>query len=321
MIATDTFDTRVRSITNVAQGIKSFELVPLASEVLPSFAGGAHIDLYLGNGLVRSYSLINSQNERNRYVVAVNRDAASRGGSVFLHDVVRAGDTLKISAPRNNFSLVEDATRNVFFGGGIGITPLWCMIQRLEDIAGAWELYYSARTRENAAFLEELRALENKTPGRVNLNFDQEPGGTMLDLKQLISGKSANAHLYCCGPTSMLAAFESACTGRHQSHVHTEYFSAKTEAATQGGFTVVLARSGKSFRVAYGKSILDTLLDNNIDPPYSCMQGVCGTCETKVINGVPDHRDALMTEAEHASRKTMMICCSGSKSEELVLDL
>jgi ferredoxin-NADP reductase len=321
MSVTETLDVRVESITAAAQGIKSFELVPLSRRELPVFTAGAHIDLHLRNELVRSYSLVNPQGERHRYVVAVNRDPASKGGSAFLHDELAIGDKLNISIPRNNFPLAEDEKQFVFFAGGIGVTPIWCMIQRLEVLGRDWRLFYSARTRNNAAFLDDLELLEGQSGGRVHLNFDQEPGGKMLDLNKLISAIPKDVHLYCCGPKPMLAAFETACAARPQTHVHVEYFTAKMKAATDGGFTVILARSGRSFRVDAGKTILETLTGNNIDLPFSCMQGVCGTCETKVIDGVPDHRDVLMTEAEHDLNKTIMICCSGSKSQTLVLDL
>jgi vanillate O-demethylase ferredoxin subunit len=321
MSAADRIDVRIKTINSEAQGINSLELIPAAGGELPPFTAGAHIDLHLANGLMRSYSLMNPQGERHRYVIAVNKDAASKGGSRFVHENLKAGGTLSITAPRNNFPLIETASRVVLIGGGIGITPLWCMIQRLEELGRAWELFYSTRTREMMAFRDRLEALEKKSGGRVHLNFDHEPDGKMFDLAAIVAAVPADAHLYCCGPTPMLQAFEAACKSRPPAQVHVEYFTAKEEAATEGGYTVVLARSGKTFTIPSGKTILDTLLDAKIDVPFSCMQGVCGTCETKVIEGVPDHRDSVLTQAEQAANKTMMICCSGSKSAKLVLDL
>jgi tetrachlorobenzoquinone reductase len=314
-------DVRIKTIAREANGISSLELVPISGDELPPFTAGAHIDLHLANGLVRSYSLINLQGERNRYVIAVNKDAASKGGSRFIHEKLATGDRLSITVPRNNFPLVEDAARVVLFGGGIGITPIWCMIQRLEQLGRAWELFYSTRTREVMAFREALEALERKSTGRAHLNFDHEPGGKMLDLAALVAAAPADAHLYCCGPVPMLQAFESACKTRPPALVHVEYFTAKEKAASEGGFTVILARSNKTFVIPPGKTILDTLLDNEVDVPFSCTEGVCGTCETRVIEGIPDHRDSILTSIEQASNKTMMICCSGSKSTKLVLDL
>jgi len=319
----DTIEVLVKSVSHEATGINAWELRRPDGGELPPFTAGSHISLHLGNGMVRSYSLCNSQSERNRYVVAVNRDMASRGGSRFVHESLRAGDAIRVSLPRNNFPLVEDASHVVFIAGGIGITPLYSMIQRLETLGRSWELHYSARVREMCAFLEPLRALEERVSGRVHLNFDREPGGTMTDLGAVIASAPVSAHLYCCGPNAMLTAFEEAAAalGRPPAQVHVEYFTAHEEAATSGGFKVVLARRNQSIEVQAGQTILDTLLDHQIDVPFSCRQGVCGACETRVLKGIPDHRDSLLSPDEKAANNTMMICCSGSKSAELVLDI
>ncbi len=319
MGAADTLEVRLASITYEAQGINSYELRPLGDRQLPPFSAGAHVDLHLPNGLVRSYSLVNSQNERHRYVIAVNLGTPSRGGSRFMHDSVRVGERLTIGTPRNNFQLAESASRSVLIAGGIGITPLWCMIQRLEELGRAWTLHYCTRTRERAAFLNRLAALTHRNAD-LHLHFDGEPGGRMVDIQSIVAQAPADAHLYCCGPLPMLAAFERAAASRPAERVHVEYFAAK-EPPAAGGFTVVLARAGRSVAVPPGKSILDALLEAGIAHPYSCREGVCGTCETNVIEGVPDHRDLVLTRAEQAAGRTMMICCSGCKGERLVLDL
>ncbi len=313
----------VKSVVSEAEGINIWKLCRLDAEQLPSFSAGAHIDLQLHNGLVRSYSLCNEQEERDRYEVAISKDAASRGGSKFIHETLKIGNKIWISPPRNNFCLVEDARHVAFIAGGIGITPLWSMIQRLEKIGRSWEIHYSARNRHMCAFRRQLEALELRKPGRVRFNFDQEPGEKMTDLKAVVRTLANDTHLYGCGPAAMLEAFESAANeiGHPATHVHVEYFSAKEEVAVDGGFAVVLARSGKRFEVPAGKTILHTLLDNHIDVPFACTEGLCGTCETKVIEGIPDHRDTVLSPDERASNKTLMICCSGSKSKTLVLDL
>ena len=312
----------VKSIAYQADGINAWEFCRPDGGELPPFTAGAHIDLQLANGMVRSYSLCNAQEQRHRYIVAINRDPTSRGGSKLIHDTVRAGDKIRILPPENNFQLIEDASHTVLIAGGIGITPIWSMIQRLEALGRSWALHYSTRSRQMCAFKEALQELESQKPGRVHFNFDQEPGGRMTDLKALIATLSGDAHVYCCGPTPMLQAFEAAMqeAGWPQTQVHVEYFTAKQEAAVEGGFTVVLQRRGASFQIPPGKTILDVLLENKVDAPFSCTQGVCGSCEMKVLEGVPDHRDSILTSAEQASNSTMMICCSGSKSERLVLD-
>lgn len=311
-------ETRLHSITYEGVAIHSFELRRHDGSALPAFSAGSHIDLYLGNGMVRSYSLVNRQGETHRYVVGIQRDPASRGGSRYVHDNIKVGDKVTISAPRNNFPLNESAPHSVFFAGGIGVTPMFCMVQRMAEVKASWQLYYSCRTPEHAAYHDGIEALGGK---QVVFNYDQVPGGKMLDLKAIIGAMAPTTHLYCCGPLPMLGAFEEACKGRPEGTVHVEYFSAREEAATAGGFTVVLSRSGKTVFVPAGKTILDALLDAGEDAPYSCMEGVCGSCETKVISGTPDHRDMILTESERKAGKTMMICCSGSKSAELVLDL
>jgi ferredoxin-NADP reductase len=321
-VSNEQLDVVVAAITPRAQGVSTWELRRTDGADLPAFTAGSHVDLHLTNGMVRSYSLCNDPSERHRYVIGVARDPASRGGSTFIHEHLRVGDALRITAPRNNFKLDENAGRSVFIAGGIGITPLWCMVQRLEALGRPWELHYSTRLRALCAFHDDLASLEAAQPGRVHFNFDQEPGGRMTDLRALVSGLAADAHLYCCGPVPMLKAFEAAAkeAGRPASHVHVEYFSAAEQPAMQGGFTVVLERSGLTLQVAPGKSILQTLMDHGIDAPYSCMEGACGRCETNVLEGEPDHRDSVLSEEERASGQTMMICCSGSKGPRLVLD-
>jgi vanillate O-demethylase ferredoxin subunit len=317
----DTLFVRIHSITYEAQGINSYEFRAPAGGDLPPFSAGSHIDLHLSNGLIRSYSLCNSQDERHRYVVAINKDQASRGGSKLVHETLRVGDTLPISPPRNNFALAEEAPLSVFVAGGIGITPLWCMIQRLEALGRPWHLHYGTRTRLAAAFLERLNALKGKVETRLHVNFDQESGGKMLDIGGVVSAAPADAHLYCCGPLPMMDIFEKAAAARDPKTVHVEYFAAKQAPAAAGGFTVELRKSGKTLTILPGKTILDAVLDAGIAAPYSCMEGVCASCETPVIEGIPDHRDLVLSKEERAANKVMMICCSGSKTDKLVLDL
>lgn len=307
---------RIKSVTWEAPNILSYELTPLESAQLPPFTAGAHIDLVLPTGISRSYSLVNSQSERHRYVIAVQKDRATRGGSKWIHENLRAGDTVSVDGPRNHFALDETAQKSVFIAAGIGITPIMSMIERMNSLGRDWELTYCARTRAGTAF---LRSLENDA--RVRFNFDGEPGGKMLDIAALVRESPGDAHFYCCGPLPVLEAFESATKGLPSERVHLEYFAAKELPPAEGGFTVVLAKSGRELTVSSGKSILDTLRASGLDVPYSCGQGVCGTCETTVLEGIPDHRDLILTKNERAANKRMMICCSGAKSGKLVLDL
>jgi vanillate O-demethylase ferredoxin subunit len=311
---------RVHAMTYEADGIFSFDLRSPDGSELPAFTAGAHLDVCIAPEMERSYSLTNPQDERHRYVIAVCRDAASRGGSKFMCETVRVGDMLTIRAPSNTFELAETPAESVFIGGGIGITPLLGMIRRLEAQGAAWSLHYAARTRNVAAFQDEFAALERVKPGRVHITFDHEPGAAKLDLAAIFGKAVPEAHIYCCGPTGMLLAFEAAAAARAPETVHREYFSPTQEAA-RGGFTVELRRSKKSFLVPVDKSILQTLLDNGCRVNHSCTEGVCGTCETRVLEGIPDHRDNVLSPREKAANKAMMICCSGAKTEKLVLDI
>jgi ferredoxin-NADP reductase len=312
---------RVHSVTWQAEGIYSYELRDPAGVELPAFTAGSHIDLNLPSGLVRSYSLVNPQDERHRYLVAVQKDRSSRGGSTWVHDKLHTGDIITISAPRNNFALTEDAPHSLLIAGGIGVTPLWCMMQRLGTLGRSAELIYCARSPKDAAFREAIEVAGGKAGAKVTFNYDGVPGGKLLDLKATIAAVAPGTHIYCCGPLPMLEAFEAATKDLPSERVHVEYFTAKDAPAAEGGYTVVLAKSGKSFQIAPGKTILETLLDAGINVASSCLEGVCGTCETKVLEGIPDHRDVVLTDSERKASKTMMICCSGSKTDKLVLDL
>ena len=284
---------------------------------LPGATPGAHINLLLPNGIERQYSLVNYGSDLDAYVVGVKLDAASRGGSLFMHNSLRVGATVPVEPPRNNFPLVEDAVHVVLFAGGIGITPIYCMVRRLKELGRPFDLYYSARSRADAAFLKELEPMPN-----VHLHFDEEKGGVM-PIPSIVPALPKTAHLYCCGPTPMLAAFEAAAAanGFPGAQVHVEYFTPKFTIAAEGGFVVELQRSKKELTVPEGKTILQIVREAGVDVPFSCEEGICGACETRVISGTPDHRDSILTESERKANATMMICCSGSKSPRLVLDL
>ncbi len=316
-MAESTLAVRVKRICYEAETINSYELVAAAGGDLAPFTAGSHVDLHLPNGMLRSYSLVNDQSETHRYVVAVNKDAAGRGGSSFIHATMKAGDLITISPPRNNFALREDGEHSVLIAGGIGITPLLSMIRRLETLGRSWELFYAARTRPAAAFLGEINAIRPN----MRADFDDERAGRLFDLAAIVDRAPAQAHLYCCGPVPMLQAFEAAAARRPADHVHVEYFQAREAPVLDGGFEVQLARSKRTIAVEPGKTILDAVLDAGLSVNYACSEGICGTCETRVLNGIPDHRDEFLSADEKAANKTIMICCSGAKTPTLVLDI
>lgn len=310
---------RIRQIRWEAQGIFSYELVDENRALLPAFTAGAHIDLRMPEGTIRSYSLVGDPTDRSAYVIAVQREEAGRGGSKWLHDQARVGDVLSISAPRNEFSFAEDSDLSVFVAGGIGITPILPMIRHLEVEGKKWILYYATRSREVTAYMHELDTLD---AGRCRVNYSIGGERTArLNIRQVIETTDAGAHFYCCGPNRMIDDFVSATASHSPELVHYERFSASSEAAAQGGFDVVLAKSGGTVSVASGQRMLDALLDANVPVPYACSNGICGTCLTKVIRGTPDHRDDFLSDDEKALGNSIIVCCSGSLSPELVLDL
>jgi ferredoxin-NADP reductase len=303
------------------ESIRSIELRPADGGPLPPFTAGAHIDIQLPDGDFRSYSLTNRSTQSAGYEIAVNRDAKSRGGSLHMCDVLRVGDTVLLRPPANHFELADTKARSVFLAGGIGITPVIAMIRHLDHEGRPWTLHFAARSRRHAAFIDLLSAWEVAAPGRVHLHFDDEHEGRPLDIAGLCTGADKTTHFYCCGPTPMIDAFKTALADRPEEQVHSEHFSGVAAVASERRFQLVLARSKREFLVLEGQSIMQVLEENDVFVPSSCRQGVCGTCETRVVEGVPDHRDSILSPREHASNKTMMICCSGSKSDRLVLDL
>lgn len=306
----------VDSRERIADTIVRFAFVRETGGPLPAFTPGAHIDLQLPGGMVRSYSLLDDA-PGERYAIAVANDQSSRGGSRWIHDHLHRGMPIAATVPRNNFRLIEDAPRSVFIAGGIGITPIKGMVSRLASLGRDWQLLYCARSRAQAAFVGVLADLG----GRVRFHFDDEAGGVFTDIARTVAEAGPDTHLYCCGPAAMLADFEQATAGAAPERVHVEYFSAPTAPVADGGYTVRLARSGRELDIRPGQTIIDAMMLAGIDAPYSCLEGVCGTCETRVLDGQPDHRDLVLSRVERESNRTMMICCSGAKSARLVLDL
>lgn len=305
---------RLHRVEYAATGVYLLELRWPEGGELPAFSAGSHVDLHLPNGLVRQYSLANAPRERTHYLLGVKRDPKSRGGSVSIHDDLRVGQLLTVSLPRNHFPLDEEAPVSVFVAGGIGITPIASMVQHLKWLGHSWQLHYSVRTRDDAALLDRVAG------AGLQLHVDAE-AGALLDIGAVLAAAPADAPLYCCGPAPMLDAFEAAAKALPGRRWTVERFAAAAPSASSGGFTVRLAATGRTLPVAAGQSILDALRGAGLSVRASCEQGICGTCETRVLGGTPDHRDSLLSDEEKRTNEVMMICCSGSLSEELVLDL
>ncbi|NQD59239.1 oxidoreductase [Pseudomonas sp. CM25] len=307
---------------NEAEGVCSFELCPVNGETLPPFDAGAHIDVHIPGGLIRQYSLCNDPRQRNRYLISVLKEPNSRGGSEAMHSVVDQGDKLTISAPRNLFKLDHSAARHLLFAGGIGITPILAMAFELDHQGADFELHYCFRSSERAAFVTALA--EAPFADRVVLHDDSGPQQQKLNAAALLDTVDEGRHLYVCGPSGFMnhVLETGAAAGWPQERMHREFFAGQaTDQSSNISFEVVLARSGKTFEIPADRTVFEVLDDAGVEIETSCEQGVCGTCVTRVLEGIPDHRDQFMTADEHARNDCFTPCCSRSKSPRLVLDL
>ncbi|MFM9442349.1 PDR/VanB family oxidoreductase [Streptomyces acidiscabies] len=301
----------------VAEGVVLLTLRAPDGRPLPEWQPGAHIDLLLSAGLVRQYSLCGDPADRTRFQVAVLREPESRGGSSHVHDVLTEGESVRIRGPRNHFPLVK-AKSYLFIAGGIGITPLLPMIAAVNATRADWSLLYGGRTRASMAFGETLRRVYGK---RVSLRPQDEYG--LLDLPALLGRPQRKTVVYTCGPEPLLAAVEAGCAKWPSGSLHLERFAPKRELAAGPltTFEVELAQSGRTLTVSEDMSVLEAVESAGISVMTSCEEGICGTCETKVLSGEIDHRDSVLGDEERAAGDTMMICVSRSKGNRLVLDL
>ena len=309
----------VADVRAEAKDVITLELRAIGGGELPSFTPGAHLDLHLPNGLMRNYSLTNDWRERDRYVIGVGRAADSRGGSSYVHNSIRAGAQLKISSPRNNFPLDENSSSFLFIAGGIGITPIMSMVRWCMANDRPWRLIYAARSRQRTAFYEYLCALG---ANRVHFHFDDE-SGQVLDVARAISSWSEGESIYCCGPAPLMESVKALTEHLPSGTVRFEWFTVpeSDEPQESSSFIVRLERSDVEFEVPEHKSILEVLEEHGFESPFSCREGLCGTCVTNVCAGEPDHRDYVLSDEERESGKMMTVCCSRSKSPTLALDL
>lgn len=313
---------RVARIEAEAKDVLRLELADPRGGELPPFEPGAHLAVQLPGGRVRHYSLCNDWRERHRYVLGVGRAAGGRGGSEYVHAELRQGMELRCSAPINNFRLGAGAREYLLIAGGIGITPILAMARWCQAQGASWRLVYAARSRQRLAFYEELCQWR----GQVGFHCDDEAGGP-LQAAPLLAGLAPGAQVYCCGPAPLMAAVQQAGAHLPGDALHFEYFSAPAAdpvdaaAAPEGGFEIELRRSGSTLHVPPGQSILEVLEAHGHEVPFSCREGLCGTCETAVCEGQPDHRDYVYPPSQRESLRTMLVCVSRAKSPKLVLDL
>lgn len=319
----------VRQIRFEGTGINSYELVHPAGQELPAFTAGAHIDIHLGEGLVRQYSLCNAPSERHRYVIAVLRDEKGRGGSKALHEMLRVQDIVPVSCPRNNFQLAGDAKRVILLAGGIGITPLKSMAHHLEFEGMDYELHYCAKNAGYAVFRDELVALAEKE--RMHFHFDNGNPADGLDIAQLLREPVGGTHVYYCGPSGFMSACASAAAHWPSGTVHFEHFKAPAVArgsssqggdsatGTPGSFTVQIASTGETIDVPAERSLVEVLEEAGVRVEMSCQSGLCGTCKVRYLAGEVDHQDCILSEAQQ--EQFLTACVSRAKGKLLVLDL
>jgi ferredoxin-NADP reductase len=301
-----------------AEGVISLTLADPTGAKLPAWTPGAHIDVLLDDTVVRQYSLCGSPGDQHNWRIGVLLDPGGRGGSRRVHETMNVGDAVAVRGPRNHFPLLA-ADRYVFIAGGIGITPMLPMLEAATDAGADWQLFYGGRSRESMAFIGELARYGD----RVTLWPEDTRG--MLPLDEILSSPSDGVFIYCCGPEGLLTATERQCAAWPVGALHVERFAAKPkpEAATEGdsAFEVVCRRSGVTVMVPPDKSIIEVLEENGVSVLSSCLEGVCGTCETAVLAGTPDHRDSLLTQEEREANEYMMICVGRALSDRLELDL
>jgi ferredoxin-NADP reductase len=300
----------------IAAGVVRVILHDPAGGDLPAWEPGAHIDLGLGDNLVRQYSLCGDRQDPSAYQVAVLREPDGRGGSAYVHDVLARGQHVSVRGPRNNFPLI-DSDRYLFIAGGIGVTPFIPMVASAESRGADWRLVYGGRSRASMAFSDETAAAY---PGKVDICPEDECG--LLELRALLADPTPGLAVYCCGPGPLLNAVEERCSSWPAGVLRVERFMPKAPTADEPwrAFEVELAQSGRTLRVPPDRSILDVLEDAGVYVLSSCRDGTCGTCETAVLDGVPDHRDSVLTESEQGANDAMMICVSRARSARLVLD-
>ena len=304
----------------LATDIVGLVLADPAGEELPPFSAGSHIDVEIAPGLVRQYSLCNTPQDRDRYEIAVLKDPASRGGSVKLHEALVEGAAVRVSEPRNHFPLEQSHAKAILLGGGIGVTPLLCMAERLASLGAPFELHYCTRSEDRTAFRDRVAAASYRDS--VHFHYDDGAEDQKLDPQRLFAGADAGSHAYVCGPAGFIDWVHGAAEAANfpKAQIHREYFSAAPAAVPEGGegaFEIQIASTGAVYEVPADKSVAQILEANGIGVAISCEQGVCGTCITRLLDGEPDHRDMLALDGN----AEFTPCCSRSFSPRLVLDL
>ncbi len=312
-------DLLIADRNDQTDGIVLLDLVAPAGTALPAYEAGAHIDVHVGD-VVRQYSLCGDPLDTGRYRLGVLLDPKSRGGSAGIHQHFQVGQHVRVSTPRNHFALRDDATHSVLIGGGIGITPIVSMAYQLAAAGQSFELHYCARQENRAAFRTGLA--QARFSDKIRWHFSADPGGSRIDVAKDISPPKPGVHLYLCGPAVFMDNIiaDARQLGFEDDAIHQEHFSADVD-TSGSAFEVVLAQSDRTIAIPAGITIVKALAAAGIKVDVSCENGVCGTCLCNVLDGVPDHRDSYLNDDEKNANDQMLICCSRSKTPQLVLDI
>jgi len=315
-------NVKVEKVIEEAEGVKAFLLAKSGFFNLPHYTAGSHIDVHCGKGIIRQYSLCGMPDDRKHYMIAVKREDTSRGGSEQMHDEITIGQALEIGSPRNNFPLDEAASHVTLLAGGIGITPIIAMADRLHTLSIPFKLHYFSRSDQHAAFRDRMQS--GGYASSVKFHFGLDVPQTTECLRSIFKQRPTEGQTYICGPGPFMDSAEKI-AGQNwpTDSIHLERFSANP--ALTGGttkpFTLELAQSGLTFEIGANETILNVLEENDFEAPFSCEQGVCGTCVTDVIAGTPEHRDSFLNEKDRASGKRMCICVSRAAGRKITLDL
>ena len=321
-MASPTFQVRVARKTIEAEGVAGFELVDRRGAALPPFSAGSHIDVHVPGGPIRQYSLCNDPREAHRYLIAVLRDPASRGGSAGMHDGVDEGALLTIGVPRNHFELSPAATHSVLIAGGIGVTPILSMAEHLDAADTSFEMHYCTRSHERTAFAGRLAQASYSARVRHYVGATAADNG--FDPATILAASRPGHHLYVCGPQGFIDAIlgTARAAGWPPEQLHCEFFGvAPPSTHANDRFEVRIASSGRCIEIAPDQTVARALEAAGVTVPVACEQGVCGTCLTRVLEGIPDHRDQYLTTEERAAGDQFLPCCSRSRTPVLVLQL
>jgi vanillate O-demethylase ferredoxin subunit len=317
----DLLDVTVTAIKEETTDIKSLILASPDSAELPAFDAGAHIDVMTGTGLRRSYSIASDPSDLSNYLLGVLREPESRGGSDWIHDTLKVGDSLKITKPLNNFPLDETAQKHILIAGGIGITPILAMARSLAALDADFELHYCTRTPDGTAFRSEAEAIAGD-----DLTYHHDGGDPSQGIKldEVLGDQGADTHVYVCGPKPLIDAVRAATGDWPEAEVHFELFAAVADQNWQNeAFDIYLSRRRMDLTVPADRSILEVVREAGVFADSSCEQGLCSTCQVRVISGEIEHRDQILSTEDQARGDSMMMCVSRGKpgGDKLVLDI